>query len=140
MAIALDTNVLVALINRDDPLAPVTEQALEALPAQEQLVICGAAYGELMAFRGRTEKFLDKFLDDSYINVDWTFSETVWRTAGRSFSKYAEGRRKGKSGHPRRILTDFLIGAHAAVNHYKLLTLDARIYRTAFPKLELITY
>jgi predicted nucleic acid-binding protein len=37
---------------------------------------------------------------------------------------------------PRRILADFLIGAHALVNGYKL-TLDAGTYRVSFAKLGL---
>jgi predicted nucleic acid-binding protein len=40
---------------------------------------------------------------------------------------------------PRRILADFLIGAHAVVSGYKLLTLDAGIYQTSFPKLKIAT-
>jgi predicted nucleic acid-binding protein len=37
----------------------------------------------------------------------------------------------------RRILADFLIGAYAAVHRYRLLTLDQRLYRAAFPKREI---
>lgn len=40
---------------------------------------------------------------------------------------------------PRRILADFLIGAHALHSGYRLLTLDDRFYRTAFPRLSLLT-
>jgi predicted nucleic acid-binding protein len=47
--------------------------------------------------------------------------------AGLPHSTYDQGER--------RILTDFLIGAHAFVNGYKLLTLDARVYEAAFPRL-----
>jgi predicted nucleic acid-binding protein len=138
MAIALDTNVLVALINRGDAHAHVAEQALENLPANEQIVICGAVYAELLAFRGRTEKFLDGFLSEIYVNVEWMLDEPIWRTAGHAFSRYAARRRKAGSGHPRRILTDFLIGAHAFDNGYSLLTLDDKLFRAAFPKLRLV--
>ena len=40
---------------------------------------------------------------------------------------------------PRRILADFLIGAHALRNGFPLLTLDDRIYRAAFPGLIVVT-
>jgi predicted nucleic acid-binding protein len=72
------------------------------------------------------------------IAVEWEFSERIWRSAGEGFQKYAERRRKQKGAEPRRILADFLIGAHALVSGYKLLTLDERTYRTAFPRLAII--
>jgi predicted nucleic acid-binding protein len=34
------------------------------------------------------------------------------------------------------LLADFLIGAHALENGYKLLTLDGGLYRRAFPGLQ----
>jgi predicted nucleic acid-binding protein len=39
----------------------------------------------------------------------------------------------------RRILPDFLIGAHAVVRGYRLLPLDERLYRSAFPALKMET-
>ena len=40
---------------------------------------------------------------------------------------------------PRRNLADFLIGAHALRRGYRLLTLSTRIYRSAFPRLTLVS-
>jgi predicted nucleic acid-binding protein len=40
---------------------------------------------------------------------------------------------------PRRILADFLIGAHALVKGYTLLTLDEGMYRAAYPRLGIVT-
>ena len=53
--------------------------------------------------------------------------------AGKSFLAY---RRRG--GTKRSPLPDFLIGAHAAVAGYQLVTRDPARYRTYFPKLALI--
>ena len=53
--------------------------------------------------------------------------------AGKCFLTYR--RRGGVRTSP---LPDFYIGAHAAVAEFRLLTRDARRYRTYFPKLELI--
>lgn len=39
----------------------------------------------------------------------------------------------------RRILADFLIGAHALVKGYTLLTLDEGMYRAAYPRLGIVT-
>jgi predicted nucleic acid-binding protein len=54
--------------------------------------------------------------------------------AGKCFLAY---RRRG--GAKQSPLPDFLIGAHAAVSGYSLLTRDAARYRTYFPKLSLLT-
>jgi predicted nucleic acid-binding protein len=83
---------------------------------------------------------LDPFLSRTGIEVDWVLDEPVWRTAAAAYREYAARRRKqpGDSG-PRRILADFVIGAHAVHLASGLLTLDRDLYRTAFPKLKILT-
>jgi predicted nucleic acid-binding protein len=139
MISAIDTNVLVALWDRDDTLNLAAQVALDAAFARGTLVISGAVFAELLAFPGRTESFLNQFLQDTGIVVDWSMDESIWRAAGKSFRKYATRRRRQKAGQPRRILADFLIGAHALENGYSLLTLDDGIYRAAFPKLHIVS-
>lgn len=138
MITAVDTNVLVALWDRDETLNLAAQTALDAAFARGKLVISGAVFAELLAFPRRTETFLGQFLKDTGIGVDWTTDEAVWRAAGKAFRRYANRRRKQSAGGPRRILADFLIGAHALENSYSLLTLDAGIYRAAFPKLQIV--
>jgi predicted nucleic acid-binding protein len=65
--------------------------------------------------------------------VDWNLTEPVWRLAGRAFEQYVACRRRQRDSGPRRILADFLIGAHAIEEGFRLLTLDDRLYRAAFP-------
>lgn len=138
MITAIDSNVIIAFWNPDDSLNSVAREALDTVYASGGLVICGAVFGELLACPGRTEEFVNAFLDGVEIVVDWSSTEAVWRTAGSAFQKYAARRRRGRSGDPRRILTDFYIGAHAFENGYNLLTLDDGIYRAAFPTLKII--
>jgi predicted nucleic acid-binding protein len=138
MITALDTNVLVALWDRDDALNSAALTALDGAFAEGRLVISGAVFAELMAFPKRTEGFLNDFLSDTQIAVDWTTDESIWRTAGRAFRTYSDRRRKQRSGAPRRILADFFIGAHAFENGYNLMTLDDKLYRSAFPALKLV--
>jgi predicted nucleic acid-binding protein len=88
----------------------------------------------------RTEAMLDEFLAVTGIRVDWQSSEEIWRAAGSAFQGYALRRSAKKTELPRRILADFLIGAHASVCRYRLLTLDQRLYRAAFPDLEVATF
>lgn len=53
--------------------------------------------------------------------------------AGKAFVQYR--RRKGKKEN---VLPDFFIGAHAAVENYKLITRDKGRFSTYFPSVELI--
>ena len=138
MITAIDTNVLVALWDRDDTLNSAAQAALDNAFGRGKLVISGAVFAELLAFPRRTETFLDQFLKDTEIGVDWNLNESVWRVAGKAFQRHASRRRKQKTGDPRRILADFLIGAHAFEYNYTLLTLDVGIYRAAFPKLRIV--
>jgi len=138
MTTAIDTNVLVALWDAGEALHGVARQALDAEFARGSLVISSVIYAELLAAPGRTETFLDRFCAETSISVEWELTEEMWRVAGRAFQSYAERRRKYKEAHARRLLADFVIGAHALVNGYRLLTLDAGMYRGAFPKLGVV--
>lgn len=139
MTTAIDTNILVTLWDVEDTQHRPARQALEAAFEKGSLVIVGAVYAELLAAPGRTEEFLDQFCEETGIGVEWNVTEEVWRMAGLAFQGYAARRKKQKGTGPRRILVDFLIGAHAAMNGYRLLTLDAGLYRASFPKLVTMT-
>jgi predicted nucleic acid-binding protein len=140
MTTIVDTNVVIALWDTDPQLNAAAQQALDALQAQGALVITGAIYAELLALPGRTEPMLDEFLSVTGMRADWQMSEEIWRLAGRAFQGYASRRSTKRTELPRRILADFLIGAHASVRRCRLLTLDQRLYRAAFPDLEVATF
>ena len=70
--------------------------------------------------------------------VGWDVDEAIWRAAGRAFQDYVARRRKQREPGPRRILADFLIGAYASERGYRLLTLDDRLYRSAFSGLRTV--
>lgn len=138
MTTAIDTNILIALWDLDPRLNESAQRALDFSHAHGALVIAGPVYAELLALPNRSEKMLDEFVRFTGIRVDWELNESVWRAAGNAFQGYVGRRRNKKSLLPRRILADFLIGAHAQIHRYRLLTLDQRLYRAAFPKLELV--
>jgi predicted nucleic acid-binding protein len=138
MITALDTNILVALWDRDDEWNSVAEAALKSSQARGKLVISGVVFAELLAFPRRKEKFIDQFLDDTDIGVEWAIHESMWRLAGVAYQRYATRRRRSQVSGPRRLLADFLIGAHALEKGYRLLTFDDRVYRAAFPKLTVV--
>jgi predicted nucleic acid-binding protein len=135
MTTAVDTNVIIALWDRNPSISSAAQNALETAFQRGGLVIAGPIFAELLAAPGRTEAFVDAFLEDTSIAVEWDLDEVVWRAAGRAFQRYAERRRKQRDSGTRRILADFMIGAHAETRGYRLLTLDEHLYRPAFPKL-----
>jgi predicted nucleic acid-binding protein len=139
MTTAVDSNIFVAFWDQDNSLNALARSWLEAALAS-RAVVAAPVYAELLALRSRTEAFLDSFFDDVGIVVDWDIDEQIWRAAGRAFESYASRRRKHKPFGPRRILADFVIGAHAVRRGYRLLTLDDRLYRTAFPRLTVISF
>ena len=59
-----------------------------------------------------------------------------WPGAYRAGLAYRDYRSRG--GSRERTLPDFLIGAHAELRQHRLLTRDARRYRTYFPALDII--
>jgi predicted nucleic acid-binding protein len=140
MTTAIDTNVLVALWDVNPELNAAAQKALDSAQERGALAVSGAVYAELLALPGRTEKMLDEFFHATAIRVDWEAVEQIWRVAGRAFQNYVERRKRSKEELPRRILADFFIGAHAALRRYSLMTLDQRLYRAAFPKLEILTF
>ena len=138
MTTVVDSNVIVALWDRDDHLNAAAQIALDSALDRGSLVVPAPVFAELMALPGRTESFLDTFFQDTDVVVDWALDERVWRVAGRAFQSYAGRRRKQRGPGPRRILADFLIGAYAASNGFPLLTLDEGLYQAGFPELKIV--
>jgi hypothetical protein len=140
MTTAVDTNVVIALWDKDATLSLAAQNALDAAFNRGALVAAAPVFAELIAAPGRSEKFVGSFFDETGIGVDWELSEQTWRLAGRAFQAYAERRRKQRDRGARRILADFIIGAHAFANGFRLLTLDESLYRAAFPSLTIETF
>jgi predicted nucleic acid-binding protein len=137
MTTALDTNVVVAFWGPEPSLNLAIQTALESAFSQGTVIVSAPVFAELVAGPGRSEDFVNAFFEDSGVTVDWELGEEIWRSAGRAFRAYAERRRKQRDSGARRILVDFLIGAHAIAHGHRLLTLDERHYRAAFPTLKI---
>jgi predicted nucleic acid-binding protein len=137
MTTAIDTNVIVALWANDAALSLAAETALEAAFRRGSLVVAAPVFAELIAAPERSEAFVTSLLEENGITIDWNFDEAIWRAAGRAFQAYAERRQQQRDQGTSRILADFLIGAHAQIHGYRLLSLDERLYRAAFPTLKI---
>jgi len=128
------------LWDKDSALSLAAQNVLEAAFHRGNLVAAAPVFAELIAAPGRTETFVGSFFEDTGIAIDWELGEQVWRSAGRAFQAYAGRHRKQRDVGTRRILADFLIGTHAVSNDCRLLTLNDRLCRAAFPTLSTETF
>ena len=139
MTTSIDTNIFIALWDDLDTLNNRAQRSLDRVYSEGGLVISGAVFAELVAGPQRSSRMIEQFLDDTGISIEWNINERVWRSAGAAFQSYSRRRRKQKQSEPKRLLTDFIIGAHALENGHRLLTLDNRVFRAAFPKLSVLS-
>lgn len=138
MPAAVDTNVLLPVMRGDagsvETLVPFLDRFIQSMG----LVISGPVYAELAAAPGMRVEALDRFLAAGAIIVDLTLGRDVWLRAAESYRSYAERRLANGVGWPRRILADFLIGAHAELRADVLLTYNADDFGRMFPDLEIV--
>ena len=154
MISAVDTNVLLDILNPDEPYAPSSRRLLNDALRAGSIVISEAVYAELAAnFPDAT--ILDAFLDGTGVHVTSSDTSTLYR-AGTAWRAYARRRPRTlvctECGEPQsgrceacgaalqirqHVLADFLIGAHATLQADRLITRDRGYYATYFPDLEL---
>jgi predicted nucleic acid-binding protein len=134
---AVDTNVFSALWSAE-PTASAMASLLGDSRKLGGLVICAPVYAELLAHPKVSQDFVDSFLVETGVTVEFALDESVWREAARAFGAHAARRRSRHGDQPRRLLVDFLIGAHATEKSDRLLTLDASRYQMDFPLLALL--
>lgn len=138
MRTALDTNIISAVWSEEPNWQPVVA-VLNKLRMHGTLVISGPVYAELLAYPHATLPFLERFLDGGAIEVDFDLGRDVWTEAGLRFARYMARRRKSRQNSSKRVLADFLIGAHALLRADQLLTLDTGLYGKDFGKLSILT-
>jgi len=139
MSTSIDSNIIVALWWESDPLNTLAAQMLAQARRNGRMIVSAPAYAELAGDPNRNETALHRFFAETGILIEWDFEEEIWREAGRAYRGYVRRRRSSSDAAPRRILADFLIGAHALIRGHSLLTLDRRLYAAAFPKLKIIS-
>lgn len=137
MRTALDTNVISSIWSSEESAPQLLEQLDEALQ-RGNLVICPVVFAELHGYPHMSRGKIERFLDITRVSVDWEMDTEIWSLAGERFAEYLRRRRKQKHPDPRRLLADFIIGAHAQLRADRLLSLDHRRFRHDFPELILL--
>jgi predicted nucleic acid-binding protein len=137
MRTAIDANVISAIWSWE-PTAEKLVAQLGAARREGALLLSPFAFAELHAHPRASEEYLRQFLESTGVVIDFRLEERVWTETGVRFARYAARRRKSAGEGPRRLLADFLIGAHALVQADRLLSLDPKVYRQDFPELCLL--
>ena len=137
---ALDSNVLITLWDSDRLASESAAQGCLRARQNGPLAICGPVFCELLGLPRRNEIELRGVLDALEILIDWNFTEKDWQIAGNAYQGCVKRRRASGGGLPRRMATDFLIGAHATARNDRLMTLDRGRYRSAFPGLRIESF
>jgi predicted nucleic acid-binding protein len=134
---AIDTNVLSAIWSRERNAQSLSE-SLAHLMRQGTLRIAPVVLSELLAYPGATETFIRNFLTDTMIKIDFELDQQVWLEAGRRFAQHVVRRRAAASHEPKRLLPDYIVGAHALLHADQLMTLDSSRFKRDFPELRLL--
>lgn len=138
MPIALDTNILWPMLTGLEPAASTLTSVLDSYNAGDGLVVCGPVYAELLAGPGATVSVVETSLARVGIVVDEALPLALWQEAGLAYRAYAERRLASGGALPRRILADFIIGAHALHKETALMTINRDDFARLFPSLPLI--
>jgi predicted nucleic acid-binding protein len=128
----VDSNVVLDVVTNDDEWAAWSLAQLEQAAAVGPLIINDVIYAEIST-RYLTIEAIDAMLQELDIDVA-KIPRSALFLAGKAYLRY-----RAIGGVRTGVLSDFFIGAHAAVEQRPLLTRDARRYRTYFPTVELIT-
>ena len=128
MITAVDSNVLFDLFLTDSPHHSQALQWLKDAHDGGHLFVCDIVYAELVpAFDDRL--VLDGALREIGLSLSSVNSSIAYE-AGLRWKQYR------RAGGPRtRIITDFLIGAHALVTADAFPTRDRGFFATYFPEL-----
>ena len=127
----VDTNILLDVFLPDPEFGEKSSEYLERSFHEGSLIINEIVYAEL-ASQFSSQRLLDKTLLKLGIRILSIDRETAY-TAGIAWQQY---RRAG--GKRERIISDFLIGAHALVHTDRLLTRDRGFYKKYFKNLKMI--
>jgi predicted nucleic acid-binding protein len=130
--VLVDSNILLDISTNDPIWQPWSADQLSRLSDEAQLFVNPVIYAELSVSYASIDE-LDAMIAMANLKRDAIPFEAGF-LAGKAFAAY---RKRG--GDRSSLLPDFLIGAHAAVRNYRILTRDDRRYRTYFSSVTLIT-
>ncbi len=131
MISAVDSSILLDVVTDDPRHADESEEVLRRVSREGQIIACECVLAEIYpAFEGPDS--FEEFLADWQVEFVPS-SRPSAILAGRHFAAYLE-----RGGSRRRILADFLIGAHAQTQADRLVARDRGFLRDYFSGLQLL--
>ena len=130
MITSVDTNILLDIFIPDHRHGQQSKERLTFAYDAGTVIISDVVYAELVAFFGD-----QGLLDGALLEINVTNSpidKVIAYEAGLRWMRYRQA-----GGSRTRIITDFLIGAHALTVADAFLSRDTGFYRTYFPELDL---
>jgi predicted nucleic acid-binding protein len=132
MITAIDTNILLDIFLPNERFAAESAKLLKLAYNKGALIICDIVYAELVPqFQDRQR------LDNTLATINVSLSSTNADIAFLAGEKWRLYRKSG--GTRERIITDFLIGAHALMKAERFLTRDRGFYKSYFPELQTLS-
>jgi predicted nucleic acid-binding protein len=131
VATLVDTNILIDVAVRDPVWLKWSRMQLEEARKRGSVIINQIIYAEF-SLRYDTIAEVDSVLPGE----EFRRESIPWPSAFAASKAFALYRRQG--GVREQVLPDFLIGAHAAIRGYPVLTRDPAGFRQYFPTVELI--
>ena len=131
MITLVDSNVILDIATEDAVWGTWSAEALARAASESSLAINPLIFAEVSIGFATVEELEEWLPPHDFARLALPYEAAF--LAGKAFLVYR--RRGGRKVSP---LADFYIGAHAAVAGLRLLTRDARRYRTYFPTVVLL--
>ncbi len=132
MITAVDTNILIDILEPDPLYGPASKEALKKCVKEGKIVACEVVWAEVAVVYAEKQGSLVEILE----KIGLEFSAITREAALVAAKCWAEYLKRGPKR--RRIAADFLIGAHALVQCDRLLTRDKGFYREYFKGLKVV--
>ena len=133
MITAIDTNILIDILEPDPVFGQASKQALRRCLQEGSVIACEVVWAEVVTTYSNKKKQAADVL--SRIGIE--YSPMTLEAALEAAACWHAFRKKSKARD--RIVADFLIGGHALILSDRLLTRDRGFYRDYFKQLKVIS-